>query len=155
MNFKRSATVPLMGKGLRTQALRTQTLKNQRGASLIAAIFVITALAALGGLMTQLLVLESEQTVNEWYSAQALYAAESGVDWAAYQIESGTYGTACPYSSGTQDVITNQAWFSVQVTGCNVDVGGRRLYRIQSTGTAGGTSGSPRAQRRVTVQYMP
>ena len=56
----------------------------QRGAALIAAIFVITALAALGGLMTQLLVLGSEETIDEWYSAQALYAAESGVEWSIY-----------------------------------------------------------------------
>jgi hypothetical protein len=145
MSFKTRPSMPLMERGP----------QRQRGASLIAAIFVITALAALGGLMTQLLVLESEQSINEWYSAQALYAAESGVDWAAYQIESGAYGTGCPYSSGTQDVVSNQAWFSVQVTACNVDIGGQRLYRIESSGTAGGTSGSPRAQRRITVQYMP
>jgi hypothetical protein len=145
MSLKSPNKMPLMEKGP----------QKQKGASLIAAIFVITALAALGGLMTQLLVLESEQSINEWYSAQALYAAESGVDWAAYQIESGAYGTACPYSSGSQDVVSNQAWFSVQVTACDVDIGGQRLYRIESTGTAGGTTGNPRAQRRITVQYMP
>lgn len=117
----------------------------QAGAALIAAIFVITALAALGGLMTQLLVLGTEETIDDWYSAQALYAAESGVEWSVYN--GGASGTA-------QVVVADRAWFDVSVASIPY-AGGKTLYTITSTGKAGGTSGSPRTQRQIVVQYMP
>ena len=117
----------------------------QRGAALIAAIFVITALAALGGLMTQLLVLGSEETIDEWYSAQALYAAESGVQWSIYN------GGA---ANSNQPVVANRAWFDVSVTTTNYG-GGKTMFIITSTGKAGDTAAAPRTQRRIVVQYMP
>ena len=116
----------------------------QRGAALIAAIFVITALAALGGLMTQLLVLGSEETIDEWYSAQALYAAESGVEWSVYQNG----------AAGTDQAVTANVWFDVSVATTNFG-GGKTLYTITSTGKAGSTAANPRAQRQIIVQYMP
>ncbi len=120
----------------------------QRGASLVMAIFLITALAALGGLLTQLLVLGSEETINEWYSAQALYAAESGVEWAARDIRAGGSGSI---SNGV--VLTDRAWMTTSVSA--VSIGGRMLYTITSTGSAGGVVSAPRAQRRIVVQFMP
>lgn len=120
----------------------------QRGASLFAAIFVITALAALGGLMTQLLVTGSEETINEWYSAQALYAAESGADWAVWDL------TVNGGSGITTDstVVASQSWMTTSVAA--VTIGTRTLYTITSTGEAGGSAASPRAQRQIVVQFM-
>ena len=117
----------------------------QRGAALIAAIFVITALAALGALMTQMLVSSSEETIDEWYSAQALYAAESGVEWSIYK--SGASAT-------DQPVVAGSAWFDVTVSTINYG-GGKILYTITSKGKAGGTTANPRTQRQIVVQYMP
>ncbi len=124
---------------------RNRLRGRQRGAALIAAIFVITALATLGGLMTQMLTLGSEETINEWYSAQALYAAESGAEWSVYN------GGA---AGANQVVVTNSAWFDVTVT-TRAFAGGKTLYVITSTGKAGGTSGTPRSQRQIVVKYMP
>jgi len=122
----------------------------QRGVALIMAIFVITALAALGALMTQLLVLGSEETIDEWYSSQALYAAESGVDWAIWDLTvNGGTGT-----STNSTVVSGQVWMTTTVN-TGIINGTNRLYTITSTGTAGGTSGSPRTQRQIVVQYMP
>jgi MSHA biogenesis protein MshP len=122
----------------------------QRGAALIAAIFVITALAALGALMTQLLMLGSEETIDEWYSSQALYAAESGVDWAIWDLTvNGGSG-----ASTNSTVVNNQAWMTTTVSTLTIN-GTNNLYTITSTGTAGGTSGSPQTQRQIVVQYMP
>lgn len=128
--------------------LKTGLAARQRGASLVMAIFLITALAALGGLLTQLLVLGSEETINEWYSAQALYAAESGVEWAARDISAGGSGGI---SNGV--VLTDQAWMTTTVS--PVSIGGRTLYTITSTGSAGGLVSAPRTQRRIVVQFMP
>lgn len=134
--------------------MKTHMITNQRqkGASLITAVFLITALALLAALMTRLMVLGSTETINEWYSAQSLYAAESGVDWAAFQIATGAYTNACPYNSGSQTVTANTS-FSLTVTGCEIPIGGRRLYQITSTGTTVAAFGP--VQRRLVVQFMP
>lgn len=131
--IKADVTAPLINKRRR-----------QQGAALIAAIFVITALAALGGLMTQMLVLGSGETIDEWYSSQALYAAESGVEWSVYNGG----GAAVD-----QPVVTGGAWFDVSVV--TTFVNGNPLYTITSTGKAGGTAANPRTQRQIVVQYMP
>jgi hypothetical protein len=137
--IKPARRLPLLIKGRR----------GQRGASLVAAIFIITGLAALGAVLTQLMVLGSEETINEWYSAQALYAAESGVDWAVWDltVNGGTGGSV------DSPVVSNQAWMSTTVA--TVSINGRNLYTITSTGKAGGTAASPRAQRQLVVQFMP
>ena len=134
-HIKRGHTLPLIGRVIR---------KNQSGAALIAVIFVITGLAALGGLMTQLLILGTEETIDEWYSAQALYAAESGVEWSVYQNG----------AAGTDQAVTANVWFDVSVATTNFG-GGKTLYTITSTGKAGSTAANPRAQRQIIVQYMP
>lgn len=146
---------PLLGfvpqpnlRGVRQHHMERALAARQRGASLVMAIFLITALAALGGLLTQLLVLGSEESINEWYSAQALYAAESGVAWAARDISAGGSGSI---SNGV--VLTDRAWMSTTVS--PVSIGGRTLYTITSIGSAGGLMLAPRAQRRIVVQFMP
>jgi hypothetical protein len=118
---------------------------HQRGAALIAAIFVITALAALGGLMTQFLVLGSEETIDEWYSTQALYAAESGVEWSIYNNGA---------SNSNQVVVAGSSWFDVNVVTTSFG-GGKTLYVITSTGKSGDSAANPRTQRQIVVKYMP
>ncbi|HEY5602397.1 MAG TPA: hypothetical protein VIM41_04745 [Gammaproteobacteria bacterium] len=134
--FKRLNTLPI---------IPGRSLNRQRGAALIAAVFLITALLGLGALMTQLLVLGSEETINEWYSAQALYAAESGAEWSVYNA-----GAAAT----DQIVVGGRAWFDVVVTTTNYG-GGMVLYTITSTGKAGDGLANLRTQRKIITQYMP
>lgn len=126
--------------------LNNMGFRRQNGASLIAAIFLMTALLVIGGLMTQLMVLGSEETINEWYSAQAFYAAESGAEWSIY-------------NSGATDitgqaVVVGRAWFDVTTTITNF-AGGNVLYTITSTGMAGEASTNLRTQRQILIKYMP
>ncbi len=139
---------PLPGFVAQSNLCCTGLVARQRGASLVMAIFLITALAALGGLLTQRLVLGSEKSIDAWYSAQALYAAESGVAWAARDISAGGPGSI---SNGV--VLADRAWMSTTVS--PVSIGGRTLYTITSIGSAGGLMSAPRAQRRIVVQFMP
>lgn len=125
-----------------------KNLRQQAGVSIITAVFLITVLAVLGALATRFIIHGSEETINEWYSAQALAASESGVDWAVYDIS---------YSGGTgatinAPVITGTSWFTTTVT--SVTIAPRTLYTITSTGSAGGTAANPRAQRQIVVQFM-
>ncbi len=147
--FKGLYRLPLLSVYKRQNIRQGISLHRQRGASLIAAIFVMTVLLVIGGLMTQLMVLGSEETINEWYSSQALYAAESGVDYAVWDLTNGGSGVVAD-----GDVITNQAWMTTTVTTTSYNGGAQLLYTIISTGEAGGTSGNPRAQRQITVQFM-
>lgn len=139
---KHRACVPLI---IEMAPIKNPGSARQSGAALIAVIFVLTALAALGGLMTQLLTIGSEQTIDGWYSSQALYAAESGVEWSVYK------GGA----SSTGEQVSANVWFDVSVTTTSFG-GGKTLYTITSTGKAGGVSAAnPRTQRQIVVQYMP
>ncbi|MCW8917317.1 MAG: hypothetical protein OQL08_00665 [Gammaproteobacteria bacterium] len=131
----------------------------QGGASIIAAIFLITALAVLGALMTKLTIMSSQETLNEWYSTQALYAAESGADWAAYHIinndtcESGGY----PYSATVP--VAAEATVEVAIRcaqpGKVLPPGASKvtinLYHITATGKAG----NGRAQRQLQMPFVP
>lgn len=125
-----------------------QRIDRQSGVSLITAVFLITGLALLAALMTRLTVMQSTETINEWYSAQALYAAEAGLDWAAQDLLSGGTGV-----TNNTEVTLNTSWVTTTVT--SVTVGSKTLFTITSTGTAGGTSASPRVQRQLQVQFMP
>lgn len=121
----------------------------QDGAALIAAIFVITALAGLGGVMTQRLMLSTEETINEWYSGQSLAAAESGIQWAIWDLANGANGGVTP----TDLEVTSRSWMSTTVT--TETVNGLNIYTISSVGKAGGTAANPRTQRNIFVQFMP
>ncbi len=125
----------------------------QRGASVLVALFLITGLAILGAILVRLMVHGSTTGIDDWYSEQAFQAAESGVDWAAYQIGSGTVGAcdATPYT-GTAALGDGSA-FRVSVV-CTPDLGnGRRLYTITSTGTHSAALGD--ITRQIIVEYMP
>lgn len=115
--------------------------RRQRGASLITAVFLITALAGLGVFLTRLLVMQSRETLNEWFSAQALYAAESGVDYAAYTIT-----TTAPIAAGTANIGVGSATATVSWT--PTATGGPLLWTITSLGKAG------IAEREIVVRFM-
>lgn len=131
------------------------TAHKQRGASLITAIFLITALATLAALMTRLNVHGSVVTVNEYFSARALSAAESGIDWAIYDIaNNGSTGN----SGGTVELEAGEdIWFNTTVQSWTIDTGSgnqRTYYLITSQGMAGGAAANPTVRRTLTLQFM-
>ncbi len=134
---------------IKAKSIMPLTKIRQCGAALIATIFVITALAGLGALMTQRLVLGSTETINEWYSGQALAAAESGIQWAIWDLANGSNGGII--NNGV--VVNNQAWMSTRVSTNTVN--GNNFYIITSIGMAGGIANNPRTQRQIIVKYMP
>lgn len=99
--------------------------------------------------MSQMIIMSSEETINEWYSAQALYAAESGIEWAIWDIQNGGSGVI---SNGT--VENNRAWMTTSVSSVTINVT-TTLYTINSMGSAGSNATNPRAQRKIAVQFMP
>lgn len=61
-------------KGLRA-------LCNQRGMSLVTAIFILVVLAAIGGYMVLVAGVQSRTTVMALQGARAYHAARSGLEW--------------------------------------------------------------------------
>lgn len=118
--------------------------RRAQGAVLITAIFLITTMAVVGVVLTRISTTSTISSALEYKSAVALYAAESGIDRAAYEIQFNN--TDC---SQTFNGSVKQASFSVSVS-CLMDLGvGSRVYEVVSTGTAG------TSQRTITVQFMP
>ncbi|HZF31369.1 MAG TPA: pilus assembly protein MshP [Gammaproteobacteria bacterium] len=59
--------------------------RGQRGFSLVAAIFLLVVLAALGAFAVRLTVFQSQTVTSALRAAQAYQAARSGAAWAAYR----------------------------------------------------------------------
>lgn len=117
--------------------------RKQRGVSLIAAIFLLTGMSVLGALLSRLLIVGVDETMQEWYASQALYAAESGVSWRMYG--------ANPDATNVV-VVAGRAWFDVVAV--DTIVGGQTMRTITSTGNAGNGLGNIIASRQITVTIM-
>lgn len=63
--------------------------RQQRGVSLVAAIFLLVVLAGLGVFAVRLGVLQSQTTSSGLQAAQAFHAARGGIAWAAHQALNG------------------------------------------------------------------
>ncbi len=69
--------------------------RQQRGVSLIAAIFLLVVLAGLGVFAVRLGVLQSQTTTSGLRAAQAFHAARGGIAWAAHRaLNGGVCGSA-------------------------------------------------------------
>lgn len=139
----------------RRNPIRSPLARHQRGVGLITAVFLITGLAVLGAMMTRMMTLSSSETISEWYSAQALYAAESGVDWAARSIIGNNVciNYTPPVSTANIVVVNGSSWVDVSIS-CS-SVNNLSIYTITSTGKAGGTSATPATQRELQVMFSP
>ena len=121
--------------------------RRQDGATIITVLFLVTALAALGTFMWRTQVVTSRMTTTEWDSARALYAAESGVQWAAWRAWQGQTG------NGTGlDGENGESWFDSSVS--SQAIGSRTLVTIEATGRAGTSNAQPAAERRLRVQFF-
>lgn len=132
--------------------------RHQTGASLVTAVFLITALAVLGALLSRVMSTASIETVNEYTSAKALYAAESGIDYAAYQLvqNTGDVATSLTAASATNQSVDTDSWFTTTVTALVTPATtSQTVYAIRSTGSAGGSAANPTARRELVVHFKP
>jgi Tfp pilus assembly protein PilX len=118
--------------------------------SLISAVFLLVGLGVLGAVMTRMMVTQSLQTIDAWYASQALYAAESGIQYAAYQLNR-TSPATCSLTV-TDNAVTSASWFSIvtqPVTLATIPV-----CQITATGKAGNGAANPAGQRQIVVTYL-
>jgi Tfp pilus assembly protein PilX len=129
--------------------------KHQSGISIIMAIVALLGLSLLGTMVAVLTSTQSESTANERFSAQALYAAESGTQVAAYLINHNagdcTQGTVGTVAAPVALEANLPAWYYVTSTVVTIDT--INVCQIVSTGLAGGTDVAPIASREITADY--
>jgi len=82
-------TVELFSSGPSTSKL----VSTSDGLKLIGTIFILVVLAALGGFMVKLSMVQSSSSALTLQSARAWFAAVSGLEWTTYQIRN---SSACP-----------------------------------------------------------
>jgi len=75
---------------------RFPVLRRQRGVSIISAIFMLVLFAALAGLMASLVSTANVTSAQDIQGARAYQAAQAGVEWGLFQLDSDGAGTATP-----------------------------------------------------------
>ncbi len=114
---------------------------NERGISLVAAIFIVVFLAIMGVILTTYTISSAEEAGNEYLSTQALYNADTGLYNALTDItDDGTldvtsYSFSNPAGTATITVVSHVG--SVWVLDCTATCGdttgekyGRRTIRV-------------------------
>ncbi len=96
--------------------------ENQKGVSIIAAVFIIVILAFMGVIFLALFTTSNSSSVNDLQSAQALSVAEGGAEYAILQFNAGTACNALVYAQtlgagnfATNGVLYNPAPTTLQV----------------------------------------
>ena len=125
---------------------------HQRGASLLFAVFVLTATALVLALMVSTLTGRSLSTARVIQTEQAHYAARAGLEVAMQQVL--PPGAGCNQVSSSLTV----EGFAVNVTCTPVAVaeGGQNytIYDITATATAGDQSAGTFVSRRVSATFQ-
>ncbi len=124
-------------------------LRNQRGLTLVGAIFIITVLAALGAFMVKLVGMQNRTVVVALQSAQAYQAARGGLEW---EIARALAGACDP--AGTSLPATLEG-FTVTV-GCSASAVGEggvlyNVYRISAEASRGSFGQLDYVRRRLEV----
>ncbi len=128
---------------------RPESLSRQHGVSIITAIFLLVGLSVLGAAMTRMMVTQSFETTDAWLSSQALYAAESGVQYAAYQLNRSS-PALCSLTE-VDNSVGADSWFSISTR--PVPLGTVDVCEITATGKAGNSAATPAVQRQIVVTY--
>lgn len=130
-------------------------LGNQRGITLIGAIFILVVLAALGAFMVKLVGVQNRTVVLALQSAQAYQAARGGIEW---EISRALAGACDPGGTSLPGPLEG---FNV-VVGCTpsaVSEGGvpYTVYRISAEASRGSFGQLDYVRRRleVTVHDRP
>lgn len=86
---------------------------NQRGFTLVAAVFLITGLAVLGLFMVTISGTQHQTTMLAGLGAQGFYAARAGTEWAVHRALN---GASCNGSFAPGTLAGSMAAFSVSVS---------------------------------------
>jgi len=129
---------------------RSITHATQRGFAIVAAIFLVVVLAALGAFMLTFSSVQHITSAQDVQGTRAYQAARTGIEWGAYQA---LRNSSCPLST-TLTAGGTQAGFSIVVQ-CNsfpsTTEGGNavNMYQIISTASQGTVGSATYVERQL------
>lgn len=132
----------------------THKHNNQQGFAIVAAIFLLVVLAALGAFMLTFSNTQHLSSAQDVQGSRAYWAARAGLAWAIGSISAAP--AACPVAAPPASV--DGFALTVACTLTSYDEGGvaKNVFRITSTATAGGavgTLGHVERNLSATVEY--
>ena len=143
----------------KTQMVPAQGIANQKGFSLLAAIFLLIILTGLAFFLVSIATMNQVGSALDIQGSKAYQAARSGIEWGAYQALTPASPPACPATTLTFAGTTLQD-FSTAVT-CtlsSVDEQGTTINIYQFTATAcnqapcpSGSPGQGYVERQLTL----
>lgn len=104
--------------------------RNQRGFSLVSAIFLLVVIAALGAAMVTLSSTQHQSVALDVQSARAYQAARSGLQWGMRQVANGNTCFASPASFAPAAATLNA--YTVSVTCQSVVSNGVTIYQLSA-----------------------
>lgn len=123
------------------------TLVRQRGLGLATALFVITVMALLAVLITQLVRSNADAISEELNLMRAYFAAQSGVEYGLNQAFPPDGGaSSCPAASGTTTLgpldfsEDGLSMCTAEIECATLKVTGKNYYTLTVTGSCGGVS---------------
>jgi MSHA biogenesis protein MshP len=122
----------------------------QRGFAIVAAIFLVVVLAALGAFMLTFSTVQHITSAQDVQGTRAYQAARTGIEWGAYQV---LQNSSCPGSTSLTAGGT-QAGFNI-VVGCtsypSTTEGGNtvNMYQIKSTASQGTLGSATYVERQL------
>ena len=120
--------------------------KNQRGLSLVLAIFILVVMALLGAALINIISVGSESVAREVVSARALFAAESGAQRQLNAIFPPGAATATGQCSAAAGTVRSNNFVLSGLNGCDtavtvdcsyITVNGVNYFTLVSTGRCG------------------
>ena len=122
---------------MRLEIRNPRRLGRQRGVSLVAAIFVMVVLAALGGYIASITVFQQVGTTLSLQSARARAAAFSGVDWGVWYVRTNDVCVGSASFTIGQFTVTQDSCTEYSVT---EGVSTYKLFNMQYTASTTGSS---------------
>jgi MSHA biogenesis protein MshP len=132
-----------------------------RGFSLVSAIFLLVVIAALGTFAVTLSTTQQQSAALDVMGARAYQAARAGIEWGAYQVISNPAGISCPVGGASNAVampagstlapfgsVDVSCWSYAPVSEASNTV---TMYRLQSTATQGVVATPGYVEREISV----
>ena len=121
--------------------------RGQRGLGIATALFVITVMALLAVLITQLVRTSAQATAEEINLMRSFFAAQTGVEYGLNRAYPPSGSTSCPVVTNTSVVFPTVTIPSDGLAQCRMSVkcdvlivSGNTYHTITSTGTCGDVS---------------
>jgi MSHA biogenesis protein MshP len=126
-----------------------QPQRTQNGFAIVAAIFLLVVLAALGAFMLTLSNSQQLTSAQDLQGTRTYWAAKAGIQWAADRIKA---TALCSAATFTLDGIT--VTVACQANGYTEGTVAKTIYWVESTAIGGGAVGSIAYTERVLNAFI-